>query len=518
MKKPLVAALIAPIALMTGCSLQPIFHRPDASVAAGYPSGEAYKDLAPGGTTLPAADIGWRDFMADPRLQRIVEIALANNRNLRVSALTVMQMQAQYRIQRAQLFPQVNAFAAASNSRTPGSLTTGGSSALTVHDYSVGLSVSWTLDFFGRLRSLRDQALWKYFSTAYARKAFEILLVSQVADQYVTMLAYDELMVVTRDTLKTAQDSYDIVKQQLDVGTTNEEFLRQAEGVLEQAKANYTGYVRLRAQAENFLVLLMGQPLPADLPPVVTLDNQKLLTDVPAGLPSDLLTRRPDIQEAEANLRADNANIGAARAAFFPTISLTADVGTASASLGGLFGAGSLAWSFAPQLLQPIFNAGANRAALDATKLQNDIDIANYQNTIQTAFREVADGLAARGTYDDQVASLQRYVVSQQRFLELAQMRYKQGVDPYLNVLTAQTSYYTARQALVSAQMARLAGLVDLYRALGGGWIQRTGDEPRAADVAAPREWSPTFSEGRKDVDSKKSCAWWSFGCRLGPR
>jgi multidrug efflux system outer membrane protein len=507
-------ALIAPAALMAGCSLQPIFHRPDAPIAATFPAGEAYKDPAAGGTALPAAEIGWRDFMADPRLQRMVEIALENNRNLRVSALLVMQMQAQYRIQRAQLFPQVNGVAQFQASHTPGGVTTNGTSrGLTFHEYSVGLSVSWTLDFFGRLRSLRDQALYRYFSTAYARKAFEILLVSQVADQYVTMLAYDELMAVTRDTLKSAQDSYNIVKQQFDVGTAAEEILRQAEGVVEQARANYTGYVRLRAQAENFLVLLIGQPLPADLPPVVTLDNQKLLTDIPAGLPSELLTRRPDIQEAEATLRADNANIGAARAAFFPTISLTAGVGTASATLGGLFTAGSGFWSLVPQLAQPIFNAGSNRAFLDATKLQNDIDIANYQNTIQTAFREVSDGLAARGTYDDQVASLERYVSSQQRFLDLALMRYKQGVDPYLNVLTAQTYYYTARQALVSAQMARLTSLVDLYRALGGGWIQNTGEESRPADVAAPPAWSPTYSEGRKPAEPRKPCTRSFFSC-----
>ncbi|HEY0338886.1 MAG TPA: TolC family protein, partial [Burkholderiales bacterium] len=181
------------------------------------------------------------------------------------------------------------------------------------------------------------------------------------------------------------------------------------------------------------------------------------------------------------------------------------------------FSAGSGFWSIVPQLAQPIFNAGANRAILNATKLQNDIDIANYQNTIQTAFREVADGLAARGTYDDQVASLQRYVISQQRYLELALMRYKQGVDPYLNVLTAQTFYYTARQALVTAQMGRLTSLVDLYRALGGGWIQRTGDEPRPADVVAPREWSPTFSEGR-NAEPQKSCRPWSLACWFGRR
>ena len=266
---------------------------------------------------LPASEIGWRDFMADPRLQRLVEIALYNNRDLRVAALNVEQMQAQYRIQRAQLFPWVGAFADASRSRTPADLTGTGSAAIS-QSYSVGLSVSWTIDFFGRLGSLRDAALQQYFATAYARQATEILLVSQVADQYLTLLSYDELLAVTQNTLKTSQEYYNLVKLQFDTGTANELTLRQSEGVVEQAQANYTAYVRLRAQAENALVLLIGQPLPADLPPPAGLGNQAILTDIPAGLPSDLLVRRPDIQQAEATLRSANANIGAARAAFFP--------------------------------------------------------------------------------------------------------------------------------------------------------------------------------------------------------
>jgi outer membrane protein, multidrug efflux system len=503
--KAYLAALVAPLALMAaGCSLQPTYERPDAPVAATFPNGDAYKYPATGdaGTMLPASEIGWRDFIADPRLQRLVEIALNNNRDLRVAALTVEQVQAQYRIQRAQLYPNVSAFADASRSRTPADVISGSSSGggggRTVQTYEAGLSVSWTLDFFGRLRSLRDQALQQYFASAYGRQATEILLVSQVADQYLTMISNDELMAVTQSTLKTAQESYDLVKLQFDTGTASELTLRQAQGVVEQAQANYTGFVRLRAQAQNALVLLLGQALPEDLPPPVKLDDQKLLTDIPPGLPSDLLVRRPDIQQAEATLRAANANIGAARAAFFPTISLTGNLGTASATLGGLFGAGSAAWSFIPQLTQPIFNAGANEANLDISKLQKDINIATYEKTIQTAFREVADGLAARGTFDEQVASLERFTETQRQQLELSLLRYKNGVDNYLNVLTAQTSYYAAQQILVSARLSRLTSLVDLYRALGGGWIQRTGEQPRPADVPAPREWSPTFSEGRK--------------------
>jgi multidrug efflux system outer membrane protein len=233
--------------------------------------------------------------------------------------------------------------------------------------------------------------------------------------------------------------------------------------------------VRGRAQAENALVLLIGQPLPADLPPPVRLGAQQILADIPEGLPSDLLTRRPDILQAEALLRSENASIGAARAAFFPRISLTGSLGTASSALSGLFGAGSTFWSLIPSLTVPIFNAGALKANLDVAKIRKDIGIAQYEKAIQMAFREVADGLAARGTFDDQVAATQRYTAAQQRALELSTFRYRNGVDNYLTVLTAQTGYYNAQLALVGTQLQRLTSLVDLYRALGGGWIQKTG-------------------------------------------
>jgi multidrug efflux system outer membrane protein len=323
--------------------------------------------------------------------------------------------------------------------------------------------------------------LQQYLASAHARQAAEILLVSQVADQYLTMLALDEQLAVTRQTLETAQASYKIVKLQFDTGIGAELTLRQSETVVEQANANYAAQVRARAQAENGLVLLVGQPLPADLPAPLPMGEQKILADVPAGLPSDLLTRRPDILQAEALLRSENANIGAARAAFFPRISLTGSLGTASATLGGLFGAGSLAWAFLPSITVPIFNGGALRANLDVASIRKDIGVAQYEKAIQSAFREVADGLAARGTYDEQLASLERYTAAQRRRLELADFRYRNGADTYLNVLTAQTDLYNAQLALVSTRLQRLTNLVDLYRSLGGGWIQRTGDEPRPA-------------------------------------
>lgn len=472
------------MSLAAGCSLQPVYQRPAAPVSAAFPAGEAYKtaSVGTGSAALPAADIGWRDFLADPRLQRLVELALQNNRDLRVAALNVEKVQAQYRIQHAALFPQVSAGASAS--ATGKSTSSSATGANTSRNYSVGLSASWEIDFFGRLRSLSDAAAEQYLASAYARQAAEILLVSEIADQYLATLADDEQLAVTQSTLETAQAAYKIVKLQFDTGTASELDLRLSQTTVEQAQANYAAQVRLRAQAENALVLLVGQPLPPDLPPPVRLGAQPILTDIPAGLPSDLLQRRPDILQAEAVLRSENADIGAARAAFFPSISLTGTLGTASAALGGLFAAGSSAWSFVPSLVMPIFTAGANQANLDVATVQKDIGIAQYEKAVQTAFREVSDGLAARGTYDNQLAAQQRYTDTQQRRLELANMLYSSGTDSYLSVLTAQTDLYNAQLALVTTRLNRLTSLVDLYRSLGGGWIQHTGDAPREAASA----------------------------------
>jgi multidrug efflux system outer membrane protein len=293
---------------------------------------------------------------------------------------------------------------------------------------------------------------------------------------------------VTQRTLEAARASYGIVKLQFDTGAGTELDLRLAETVVEQAQANRAALMRSRAQAENGLVLLLGQPQPAAAAADARLEDQGILSDIPAGLPSELLARRPDVLQAEALLRSANADIGAARAAFFPRIALTGGSGTASAALSGLFTAGSSSWSLAPALLAPIFNGGANRANLDVARLGKDIRIARYEKAIQSAFREVADGLAARGTFDDQLASLERYTAAQRRRLELAQLLYQNGAAGYLDVLTAQTDLYNAEQVLVAARLQRLTNLVDLYRALGGGWLARTGDAPRPGDAATPSD------------------------------
>ncbi|KND56682.1 RND efflux system, outer membrane lipoprotein CmeC [Candidatus Paraburkholderia kirkii] len=473
-----------------GCTFQPKYERPAAPVAQTFPEGGVYSTQPDASSTAgngrsannqSAPDIGWRDFFADARLKEIVALALKNNRDLRVSVLNVQVAQAQYRITRAGLFPTLDAVASQSKQRTPKDLSFFNQTIS--NTYSVGLNASWEIDFFGRVQSLKDQALAQYLSTAESRKAAEIALVSSVADQYLTMLAYDDQLVVTQNTLKTAQESYRITKLQYDNGTGSELDLRQSEGVVQQAEANLQSQARLRAQAENALVQLVGEPLPADLPPDMPLDTQNLLSDIPAGLPSDLLTRRPDIAAAEQSLLAANANIGAARAAFFPKVSLTGSFGTLSPTLGGLFKPGSAAWSFAPTIDLPIFEGGQNVANLDLANIEKRVEIANYEKAIQTAFREVADGLAARGTYDEQIKSLERFVKSQSRRLELSDLRYRNGVDSYLAVLTAQTDLYSAQQLLITAWLNRLTNLVDLYQFLGGGWIEHSGDAPRPADA-----------------------------------
>lgn len=487
-KHALTAMAVALFA--TGCTMAPHYERPAAPVAGAFPSGGVYA-TQPAATAATAgarsangqtaADIGWREFFVDPRLQRLIEIALKNNRDLRVAALNVAAARAQYQITRADLMPTLSGVGSGTIQRYPAGVSTSDAPLIT-HVYNVGLSASWELDLFGRIQSLKDQALAKYFATAQARKAAEISLVSQVADQYLTVLAFDDLLKVTEDTLRVAQASYDLTKLKFDNGTGSELDLRQAQTVVETALANQQSQARLRAQALNALVLLVGEPLPEDLPAGLPLDAQNFLTDVPAGLPSDLLTRRPDIMEAEQSLRAANANIGAARAAFFPRISLTGAFGTASPTLGDLFRAGTAAWSFAPQIAMPIFEGGANLANLDLANVQKRIEIANYEKAIQSAFREVSDGLAARGTYDQQIAALERNEHAQQRRYDLSDLRYKNGVDSYLSVLTAQTDLYSAQQTLITARLARWTNLVDLYRALGGGWVERAGETPRPAD------------------------------------
>lgn len=454
-----VLALSLALALAGCASMIPNYQRPAAPVAAAYPGATAAEE--PAGAA--ASDIEWQRFFGDARLKQLIELALQHNRDLRVAVLIIEQARAQYQVRRADELPTVGVGANAT--RQP-------KSPVSIGDiYTAGLSVTaYELDLFGRVRSLSDAALALYFGTEEARKAVQIALISTVANTYLNLLADDELLAVTRQTLATREESLKLTKLKFDVGVASELDYRQAESLLEGARVTLAQLVRQRALDENALVLLLGQPVPGDLPQGVAVVNQQLVPDLPAGLPSDVLARRPDVRQAEQQLVAANANIGAARAAFFPKISLTGSVGTASTELSGLFKGGSFGWTFAPQLLLPIFDAGRNQANLDVAVVSRDIAVAQYEKAIQTAFREVSDSLAGRATLDEQVRAQQAQANAEAARYKLADLRYRNGAASYLDVLDAQRALFTAQQAVVQVQAARVQNLVTLYKVLGGGW------------------------------------------------
>ncbi|HUW80052.1 MAG TPA: AdeC/AdeK/OprM family multidrug efflux complex outer membrane factor [Acidocella sp.] len=467
MNKSIALAALAAVTL-TGCTLAPKYQRPAAPVAQTWPKDAAA--LSRGNQTNAVADIGWREFFRDPRLQQVIGLALTNNRDLRVAMLNVEQSRAQYRIERAALFPEIDATGSGLRQRLPHDLS-GTGHAVTEGRYSVNLgTTAYELDLFGRIRSLKAAALENYFATEEARKSAQITLVAEVAVQYLAERELNEQLEMTRRTLAAVQDSYRLIKASYDVGNSSELDLRTAQAQVATAKGNAALYEQQRDQARHALVLLVGEPLPANLPRPQSLNAQRLLTDLPPGLPSDLLERRPDILAAEDQLKAANANIGAARAAFFPTIKITADAGVSSAQLSGLFADGSGAWLFNPQITLPIFAAGQNKANLDVATISKRIEVANYEKAIQTAFREVADALTAKRFLDEQVADGRALVQAEQSRYDLADARYRNGVDNYLTVLTAQQDLYSARQNLIATQFARLSNLISLYQALGGGW------------------------------------------------
>lgn len=480
MRKTLLC--LAAAAALTGCSLIPTYERPAAPVDAAYPQGDAYRGSAGDAQVAPAVELGWRDYFADPRLRRLIEVSLENNRDLRVAALNVEAYRAQYRIQRADLFPEVGATGQGTRQRVPADLSTTGQRVIS-SQYGVSLgTTAWEIDLFGRLRSLSDAALQQYFASEEARRSTQIALVASVANAYLTMRADEAQLQVTRDTLGTYERTYNLTRRSFEEGVASRLDLRQSQTQVENARASLARYTRLVAQDANALTLLLGTAMPADLPEGLSL-YQKLVADVPAGMPSDLLQNRPDILAAEHRLLSANADIGAARAAFFPRITLTASGGTASRQLSGLFDAGSGTWLFSPQITLPIFTAGSLRASLDYAKVQKDINVATYERTVQSAFREVSDGLAARGTYTDQLQAQLRLVEASEDYFRLAEGRYRTGVDSYLTLLDAQRQLFNAQQALIDARFNQLTSEVNLYKALGGGLNEVTG--PAAPDAGA---------------------------------
>ncbi|MBI1889932.1 MAG: efflux transporter outer membrane subunit [Burkholderiales bacterium] len=464
MKKSTLTLVIAGV--LAGCSMTPEYVRPEAPVATTFPADTAGK-AAPNVTRI-ASDIGWREFFTDARLQSIITAALDNNRDLRTAALRIEEARAQYNIQSADLLPTINATATGSRARVPGSLNSTGTSIVT-SSYQVGLSLaSFELDFFGRVRSLNEAALSQYLATEEARRAAHISLIAEVAKAYLAERAFTEQLALAQRTLVGREKGYSLAKQRFDVGASSALDLRANEALVAAARVAVATLTRQRVQAANALTLLIGKPL-TDLPAAQALSSQNIVTELPAGLPSDLLTNRPDIRAAEERLKASNANIGAARAAFFPRISLTASLGTSSNALSGLLDAGSRSWTFAPQLVLPIFDYGRNSGNLTLAEVRKNIAVADYEKTIQVAFREVADALAARGALTDQIEAQRVATEAQAERLRLSDLRFKNGVASSLDVLDAERELFNAEQALVQARLLRLTNAIDLYRALGGG-------------------------------------------------
>ncbi|MBJ7314049.1 efflux transporter outer membrane subunit [Rugamonas sp. CCM 8940] len=468
MKKTLLT--LAALALLAGCSLAPVYQQPAAPVAAGWPTGDAYKPAPAAAEQRKVADIAWRDYFADERLRQVIALALANNRDLRVSALNIEKARAQYGIEQAALLPKVSATVSQNATRTPGSMRPDGEAAVS-RQYSGGLGVAaYELDFFGKLRSLSEAGLQQYLGTEEARRAQQISLVAEVANAYLTLIADQQRLGLAADTLKSQQISFELSKRRFDAGVTSGLDMYEAQSSVEAARNDMAVYTAQVALDQNALTLLVGGAVPAALLPSGEFGAVSKLAAIPAELPSAVLQQRPDVLEAERTLRAANANIGAARAAFFPSISLTASAGSASSSLSGLFKGGSSTWSFLPQINLPIFDGGVNRANLNIAKTERDIAVARYEKSIQSAFREVADALAQRGTLDERLASQQALAEASAKSFRIHEARYQKGAESYLNALVSQRALYSAQQGLISARLSQASNAVTLYKVLGGGW------------------------------------------------
>lgn len=467
----LPCALLAAL-LLAGCSMNPRLSLPRAPVPSTF-------EDATSPDTDNAADLGWREMFGDPRLQRLIELALVDSRDLRIAILNVETARAQARVQHAGQLPQLSASGGYSRQRTPATVAgagvglpsdQGGQSGYEVGQSSTQIALgAFEIDLFGRLRSQSQAAFARYLASAEGRRTTQITLVGAVADAYLNERLAEEQLALAQSTLDDWQRSLDVTRKLRAASQNSGIDVAQAEGQVQQARADLEERQRVLKQARNALTLVVGAPLPADLPPPVPLMAQPIPTRLPAGLPSDLLEHRPDIRQAEHELVASNADVGAARAAFFPRLTLTAAFGTSSLALQSLFAGSNQTWSFSPQMVIPIFQGGQLRGNLDLAKIRTSVAVATYERTIQTAFREVLDGLAARATFDLQQEAQARAADLAARRLHLVEMRYKAGMDSRLDLLDAQRTSYTARRTLLDVRRSNLSAAVALYRALGGG-------------------------------------------------
>ncbi len=457
-----------------GCSLAPSYQRPALPVAGSLPGADVSYRTENRGELPMVCQLGWRDVFTDPCLQQLIETSLANNRDLRETILNVQSFEAFYRIERSALWPTVNVEGFGRMQRSLGSEKKNSFS----ETYSLNIgTTAYELDLYGRIRNLKDQALEQYLAQQQIRKSASISLVAEVVKAYLGWLTDRELLQISEETRQVEEESYKLIEQRVMAGVATELDLAQARTSLETVKANLALYRRQVAQDLHFLTLLAGTTLPQELlSRAGSLHDLAPIAVTPPTLSSEILLERPDIMAAEHQLIAANANIGAARAAFFPTISLTADAGVMSAELGNLFQRGSGAWLFSPSISLPIFTAGRLKAELDVAKIGKEISVARYEKTIQTAFQEVSDGLIAGETYRDQLVAQQDNLRANENYYALARDRYQQGVDSFLVLLDAQRSLYSSRQNYLTLKFAQLASQADLYKALGGGWRERTAE------------------------------------------
>ncbi len=452
-------------AMLTACTLAPRYEQPAA------PTPAAYEGVDSTAAPVATADIAWSEFFPDPELKDLIRRALANNRDLRIATLNVEAARAQYRIRRSDLVPSIDAVGTATNQRTPASVSPTGDSTLQ-RTYSAGIgTTAFELDLFGRVRSLRRQALEQYFSLEETRTAAQLVLVSEVANAWLTLIADRELLALAEETRASQQKSYELTKLRFDSGISSEVELHRSESAWREAEVDIAQQKRRVVQDRNALALLVGEPLPPDVGAnSKPIEQQTFAQELPAGIPAELLTRRPDIRAAEHTLKAANANIGAARAAFFPSIGLTGFYGSASDDLSNLFSSGNTSWSFTPVVRLPIFSGGANMAGLDLANVRKRTEIARYEQSIQVAFREVADALIARSTLEEQLRAQEALTRAAEASYKLADVRYRGGVDSYLGALIAQRDLYTAQRQLIVTRLAGASNTVRLYQTLGGGW------------------------------------------------
>jgi multidrug efflux system outer membrane protein len=462
--KTLVVAIA--VATTSACSLIPEYLRPQAPVPETFP----HADQAAASTATQLSDTPWQEYFADSQLREVIDLALNNNRDLRVAALNIDKARALYRVQRADLYPSVGITGTGTHQRLPGSLSPDGESG-TTHQYSATIGFSaYELDFFGRIRSLNTQALEQYLGTEEARRSAQISLVAETANTWLALAADRERLTLARSTYETRQKSYELIRRTFEVGVGSALDVRQAESLMESARADVARYVAQEARDTNALALIVGASVPSELLPASMSNSVSAITEVPAGVPSEVLAQRPDVLQAERALRAANANIGAARAAFFPSITLTAGAGVASDSLGDLFSNGGGTWSFIPQIRLPIFEAGRLSANLEASKVQREINVAQYEKAIQTAFREVADAFAEKSTLTERLDANRKLVEASEVSFTLSEARYKNGIDSYLGLLDSQRALYSAKLDLIDIRQTESANRVALYKVLGGGW------------------------------------------------